>query len=80
VDIGFIPTATPACCFADRIESGSQRLKRVPAGEAGKVFREETLYLPLHHQTLAYAMKNGFDIPVDVSNQPKLKYLSFKTN
>ena len=31
-------------------------------------------------QTLAYAMKGGFDIPVDVSNQPKLKYVSFKTN
>ena len=36
------------------------------------LFREETLYLPVHHQTLAYAMKTGFDIPVDVSNQPKL--------
>ena len=44
------------------------------------LFKEETLYLPVHHQTLAYAMKAGFDIPVDVSNQPKLKYLSFKTN
>jgi peptide/nickel transport system substrate-binding protein len=44
------------------------------------LFREETLYIPVHHQTLAYAMKTGFDIPVDVSNQPKLKYVSFKTN
>jgi peptide/nickel transport system substrate-binding protein len=44
------------------------------------LFKEETLYLPVHHQTLAYAMKAGFDVPVDVSNQPKLKYLAFKTN
>ena len=44
------------------------------------LFKDETLYLPVHHQTLAYAMKAGFDIPVDVSNQPKLKYVSFKTN
>lgn len=44
------------------------------------LFKDETIYLPVHHQTLAYAMKSGFDIPVDVSNQPKLKYLAFKTN
>lgn len=44
------------------------------------LFKDETIYLPIHHQTLAYAMKSGIDIPVDVSNQPKLKYLSFKTN
>ena len=40
---GSIPMATPACCFADRIESGRKYLKRVPASEAGKVFREEAL-------------------------------------
>lgn len=44
------------------------------------MFKDEAIYLPVHHQTLAYAMKNGFDVAVDVSNQPKLKYLQFKTN
>jgi peptide/nickel transport system substrate-binding protein len=44
------------------------------------IVKEETIYLPLHHQTLAYAMKTNVDIPVDVSNQPKLKYVSFKGN
>lgn len=44
------------------------------------IFKEEAIYLPLHHQALAYAMKAGFNIPVDVSNQPKLKYVSLKTN
>jgi peptide/nickel transport system substrate-binding protein len=40
--------------------------------------KEEALYIPLHHQTLAYGMKSDLDIPVDVSNQPKLKFVSFK--
>lgn len=44
------------------------------------LFKDETIYLPIHHQALAYAMKSGINVPVDVSNQPKLKYLSFKTN
>lgn len=44
------------------------------------LFKEEVIYLPVHHQTLAYAMKNGFEIPVDVANQPKMKYVAFKTN
>ena len=44
------------------------------------LFKEEVIYLPVHHQTLAYGMKSGFDIPVDVANQPKMKYVSFKTN
>lgn len=44
------------------------------------LFKDEVVYLPVHHQTLAYAMKNSFEIPVDVANQPKMKYVSFKTN
>lgn len=30
------------------------------------------IYVPLHLQTLAYAMKDWLDIPVDISNTPKL--------
>jgi peptide/nickel transport system substrate-binding protein len=46
-----------------------------------KILQDETIYIPIHIQTLAYAMKPEFDIPVDISNQPKLKFVKFrKTN
>ena len=35
----------------------------------------ETVYIPIHIQTLAYAMKSEFDLAVDIENQPKLKLL-----
>jgi peptide/nickel transport system substrate-binding protein len=37
--------------------------------------KAETIYVPLHNQTITYAMRDGFDVPVDVSNQPKMKYV-----
>ncbi|MFN3482721.1 MAG: ABC transporter substrate-binding protein, partial [Rhabdaerophilum calidifontis] len=40
--------------------------------------KADTVYIPVHHQALSYGMKAEFDIPVDVSNQPKLKFVSFK--
>jgi peptide/nickel transport system substrate-binding protein len=40
--------------------------------------QEEGMYVPLHIQTLAYAMKADIEIPVDISNQPKLKFVKFK--
>ncbi|MCX7324328.1 MAG: ABC transporter substrate-binding protein [Hyphomicrobiales bacterium] len=40
--------------------------------------KDETIYLPIHHQALSYAMKSNLDIPVDVANSPKLKMVSFK--
>jgi peptide/nickel transport system substrate-binding protein len=40
--------------------------------------QDEGMYVPLHIQTLAYAMKAEIEIPVDISNQPKLKFLKFK--
>jgi peptide/nickel transport system substrate-binding protein len=43
-----------------------------------KQVQEEGMYIPLHIQTLAYAMKADMEIPVDVSNQPKFKFLKFK--
>jgi peptide/nickel transport system substrate-binding protein len=39
--------------------------------------QDEGMYVPLHIQTLAYAMKADLDIPVDISNQPKLKFVKF---
>jgi peptide/nickel transport system substrate-binding protein len=41
--------------------------------EIWRVVQQEVLFLPLHHQMIAYAMKPWIDIPVDVSNAPKLK-------
>jgi peptide/nickel transport system substrate-binding protein len=46
--------------------------------KAWKIVQDETLYIPIHIQTLAYAMKPDLDIPVDISNAPKLKFVKFK--
>jgi peptide/nickel transport system substrate-binding protein len=43
-----------------------------------RIVQDDLIYVPLHIQTLAYAMKSDFDIPVDVENSPKLKYVKFK--
>jgi peptide/nickel transport system substrate-binding protein len=43
-----------------------------------KILQEELIYVPLHLQTLAYAMKPDLEIPVDISNQPKLKFVKVK--
>ena len=40
--------------------------------------QEDGMYVPLHIQTLAYATKADIEIPVDFSNQPKLKFVKFK--
>jgi peptide/nickel transport system substrate-binding protein len=37
--------------------------------------KAETIYVPLHNQTITHAMRDGFDIPIDVSNQLKMKYV-----
>jgi peptide/nickel transport system substrate-binding protein len=37
--------------------------------------KEEAIYIPLHNQTITYAMSRDFDIPVDVSSQPKMKFV-----
>ncbi len=43
-----------------------------------KVVSDEMIYIPIHIQTLAYAMKSDLDIPVDLSNAPKLKFVKVK--
>jgi peptide/nickel transport system substrate-binding protein len=43
-----------------------------------KILQDETIYIPIHIQTLAYAMKPDVEIPVDILNQPKLKFVKFK--
>jgi len=42
------------------------------------ILQEDTIYLPLHIQALSYGMKNNLDVPVDITNQPKLKMVAFK--
>jgi peptide/nickel transport system substrate-binding protein len=37
--------------------------------------QREVIYLPIHTQNIAYAMREGWNIPVDVSNQPKMHLL-----
>ncbi len=66
-----------------KIESLSSEVdaqkRNATIAEIWKTVQEETLYLPIHHQTLAYAMTSSLDIPVDPENQPKLKYVVFKS-
>lgn len=38
--------------------------------------KEETVYVPLHIQGVAYAMRNGFDVPYDVTNHPRIKQVA----
>jgi peptide/nickel transport system substrate-binding protein len=37
--------------------------------------KAQTIYIPLHNQTITHAMRDDFNIPIDVSNQPKMKYV-----
>jgi peptide/nickel transport system substrate-binding protein len=38
----------------------------------------EVVYLPIHTQNIAYGVREGWTIPVDVSNQPKLYLLGLQ--
>lgn len=40
--------------------------------------REARIYIPIHVQTLMYAMRDSVDIHVDISNAPKLKHAKVK--
>lgn len=45
-----------------------------------RTLQEETVYVPLHIQTLAYAMKSDLVVPVDIENQPELRFARIKSN
>lgn len=47
-------------------------------GQIWRLVQEETVYVPIHLQTLAYAMKGEIDIPVDIENLPKMKAVKFR--
>ena len=42
-----------------------------------RIAQDEVIYIPLHLQTVAYAMKADIDIPSDIENLPKLKLVKF---
>jgi peptide/nickel transport system substrate-binding protein len=44
-----------------------------------RIVQDETIYIPLHIPTVAYAMKADINIGVDIENQPKLKFLRLRT-
>jgi len=41
-----------------------------------KALSEETIYLALHHQRLAYAMKSDLDLPVSPENHVHMKFIA----
>jgi peptide/nickel transport system substrate-binding protein len=43
-----------------------------------KTLADDTVYIALHHQTLAYAMKRDLDIPVSPDNQVHMKFIAPK--
>ena len=61
----------------EKIEALSRLSKTVERqrfmGEIWQTLADERIYVPIHVQTLIYAMREGVDIAVDISNAPKLK-------
>ena len=45
--------------------------------EIWKVLADETVYIAVHHQTLAYAGR-GVEVPVNNNNTPPIKYIVYK--
>jgi peptide/nickel transport system substrate-binding protein len=43
-----------------------------------RTLADEQVYIALHHQMLAYAMKNDLDIPVSPENQVHMKFVAAK--
>ena len=44
-------------------------------GRTWNILKEETIYIPLHNQVLAHAMKDNLDIPVHPDNSPHFKLI-----
>ena len=57
-----------------RSEIGASR-RNLTIARLWERLKAELIYVPLHNQTVTYAMRRAFDIPADVSNQPKIKYV-----
>jgi peptide/nickel transport system substrate-binding protein len=57
-----------------RSEIGAAR-RNITIAKLWERLKAETIYVPLHNQSVTYAMRRAFDITADVSNQPKIKYV-----
>jgi peptide/nickel transport system substrate-binding protein len=61
------------------LSSETDQVKRnATIAEIWKVFQDETIYVPIHDQMIAYAMKNDIDIPVHPDNTMWMKFVTFK--
>ena len=63
-------TAASACGDEDGGSMGDSAAAYCPG--------DDTVYIALHHQTLAYAMKRDFDIQVSPENQVHMKFIAAK--
>jgi peptide/nickel transport system substrate-binding protein len=52
--------------------------RKATVAEIWAKLQDETYYIPLHDQMLAYGMKGDMDIPVHPDNNVWMKYVSFK--
>jgi len=43
-------------------------------GEAWEIAKRDMIYIPLHHQVVTWAMRDGLDVPIRVNNEPLFKY------
>ena len=61
--------------LAGEIDSGK---RNATIADIWKTLGDETVYIALHHQTLAYAMKSDLDIQVSPENQVHMKFVAAK--
>jgi peptide/nickel transport system substrate-binding protein len=65
-----------------RIEALSSEIdiakRNAAIGEIWKTLQDETIYIPLHDQLLAYAMKSDLDVPVSPDNWVHMKFAAPK--
>jgi peptide/nickel transport system substrate-binding protein len=52
--------------------------RNATVAEIWKILHPATLYIPLHHQTLAFAMKDMWDIPTSPENRIDMKFYGAK--
>lgn len=71
---GFSNAEVDAAIRSLRNEIGAVR-RNIIIAKLWERLKAETIYVPLHNQTVTYAMHRAFDIPADVSNQPKMKFV-----
>jgi peptide/nickel transport system substrate-binding protein len=42
--------------------------------QAWEIANDALVYTPLHHQVITWAMKDGYDVPIRVNDEPLFKY------